>query len=205
MVATIVFVPGLRDESDAHWQSWLAARLPGSVSVPALGRDRLSAADRVDLLGGTLSRIDGPVVLVAHSGGCITVAQWALNATRPVARAFLATPADLERPLPAGYPSMPDLDANGWLPVPRRPLGFSCVVGISDDDPLGEPSRVRELAASWGAVCVNLGAVGHLNPAAGFGAWPQGETLLRRLVLEPTAARPTASRAAVAGSGTGVA
>lgn len=54
--------------------------------------------------------------------------------------ALLATPADLESPLPHGYPSIDALRENGWLPIPRDPLPF--------------PS---------------IGAVGHLNPGAGFG------------------------------------
>jgi uncharacterized protein len=29
---------------------------------------------------------------------------------------------------------------------------------------------------------VNVGAVGHLNPAAGFGEWPQAEALIRELL-----------------------
>jgi hypothetical protein len=39
------------------------------------------------------------------------------------------------------------------------------------------------MAQDWGSSFVDLGEVGHLNPAAGFGEWPMAETLIRRLVL----------------------
>ena len=35
--------------------------------------------------------------------------------------------------------------------------------------------RVAELARAWGGRLVDLGEVGHLNPASGFGDWPQAE------------------------------
>jgi hypothetical protein len=35
------------------------------------------------------------------------------------------------------------------------------------------------LAEAWGSRFVNLGNVGHLNPAAGYGRWPQAEQFIR--------------------------
>jgi predicted alpha/beta hydrolase family esterase len=37
------------------------------------------------------------------------------------------------------------------------------------------------MTAQWGSQLVNLGAVGHLNPAAGYGEWPQAEDFIRTL------------------------
>ena len=42
----------------------------------------------------------------------------------PIKGALLATPPDITRPLPAGYPTPDDLQAGGWLPVPRNRLPF---------------------------------------------------------------------------------
>ena len=42
-------------------------------------------------------------LLVAHSAGVMMVAHWAQSHDRPIRGALLATPADLEQPLPAGY------------------------------------------------------------------------------------------------------
>ena len=51
----------------------------------------------------------------------------------------------------------------------------------SRNDPLAQLHRVEELARDWGSDVVDLGAVGHLNPASGYGEWPQAETLIARL------------------------
>jgi predicted alpha/beta hydrolase family esterase len=111
------------------------------------------------------------------------VAHWALS-TAHAARikgALLATPPDFERPMPEGYPSIGDLEAGGWFPVPREPLPFPSLVATSQNDPLGELSRVIELADAWGSELVDLGRVGHLNPASGYGDWPMAERLIERL------------------------
>ena len=38
------------------------------------------------------------------------------------------------------------------------------------------------MAKDWGSRLVDLGEVGHLNSAAGFGEWPMAETLIHELV-----------------------
>ena len=52
-------------------------------------------------------------------------------ATTKAVTALLATPADIERPLPDGYPTLQSLDAHGWLPVPRSKLPFRSIVAAS--------------------------------------------------------------------------
>jgi predicted alpha/beta hydrolase family esterase len=75
--------------------------------------------------------------------------------------------------MPEGYPAMGALAAAGWLPVPRQPLPFPTIVAASRNDPLGRFERVEQLARDWRSRFVDLGEVGHLNPASGFGEWPQ--------------------------------
>ena len=43
------------------------------------------------------------------------------------------------------------------------------------------PERVVELARAWGSRVVDLGDVGHLNPASGYGPWLRGENLIHEL------------------------
>jgi uncharacterized protein len=102
MSATVLFVPGLRDHAEDHWQTHAARVFPGSVTVEPLTHERLSRAARVAALDAALQGIDGEVVLAAHSAGCLMVAHWALAPTRPIKAALLATPADVEHPLPPG-------------------------------------------------------------------------------------------------------
>lgn len=186
---TVVIVPGLRDHVALHWQTLLQAQLPRAVSVPPLTQHKLSRQARVDALQQVIEPIPGPVVLVAHSAGNAIVAHWARTQRRAIHAALLATPADLENPLPAGYPSLSEIESNGWLPLPRVRLPFLSWLGFSRNDPLGSPQRLQALAADWGSRAVDLGEVGHLNPAAGFGHWPQALPLLQQL-LEAVAAAP---------------
>ena len=178
---TILFVPGLRDHVEDHWQTHAARTIPGSVTVAQLSVDRLSREARVAALDEALNVIDGPVTIVAHSAGCLTTVHWALAPTRRVRAALLVTPADLENPLPAGYPQLDDLRAGGWLPIPRNELPFPALVVASRNDPLAGFDRTAGFAGDWGARLYNAGEVGHLNPAAGYGPWSKVEELLAEL------------------------
>lgn len=189
---TVLVVPGLREHVAEHWQTLLAFRLPSFGykvrTVPPMGRERLDCAARVAALEQELARIDGPVILVAHSGGVITVAHWALQQRRPIRGALLATPPDFERPMPVGYPTMDALRAAGWLPVPRELLPFPSVVAASRNDPLSKIERVEELARAWGSHFADIGEAGHLNPASGYGVWPRAQAFIRELSMLNAAA-----------------
>ena len=181
--ATVVFVPGLRDHVEDHWQTLLARRLPGSACVPRLGKVVLDLDRWVKALDDTLAAVNGPIYLAAHSAGAVIVAHWARRHARPIAGALLATPPDFAEELPLGYPRIASLAITGWLPLPRKPLPFPAIVAASTTDPLGRFDRVAELAASWDCELFNAGAVGHLNGASGFGEWPDAMKLLRSLGL----------------------
>jgi predicted alpha/beta hydrolase family esterase len=181
MRITTLIVPGLRDHVAQHWQTLLAAGDPALRSVPPMGREDIDCTQRVDAIERAACSIEGPMVIVAHSGGCIMVAHWAQQTRRPVHAALLATPPDFETPLPAGYPTLAQLDAAGWLPVPRTRLPFRSIVAASRNDPLGSFERVSALALDWGSEVVDLGEVGHLNPASGYGEWPQALDFIERL------------------------
>jgi predicted alpha/beta hydrolase family esterase len=178
---TILFVPGLRDHVEEHWQTHAARAIPGSATVAPLDADRLSRGARVAALDEALNAIDGPVTIVAHSAGCLTTAHWALAPTRRIRAALLVTPADLENPLPAGYPALDDLREGGWLPIPRKLLPFPALVVASRNDPLAGFDRTAEFAGAWGARLHDAGEVGHLNPASGYGPWRQMNELLAEL------------------------
>jgi len=180
--ATVVLVPGLRGHVEDHWQTRLAASLPGARTVRPLGRADAGLLSRVTLLDEVVQDVAGPVILVAHSAGVLVTVHWAAryNPTRVVG-ALLATPPVLAAELPPEYPSIEQLRAHGWLPIPRRPLPFPSIVAASSNDPLGNAVRLGSLAAAWGSQVHDLGAVGHLNPASGFGDWPEALQLVARL------------------------
>ncbi|MGW4532693.1 RBBP9/YdeN family alpha/beta hydrolase [Nocardia sp. NPDC004340] len=189
---TIVIVPGLRDHVPDHWQTRLAERLTRVRTVPPLEHDTLSRAARVAALDAVIAEIDGPVVLVAHSAGVMIAVHWTQQATRPVRGALLAAPPDFETPLPPGYPDTGELDAAGWNPIPWRRLPFPSTVAASTTDPLASFRRVAGMAEAWGSRLVDLGDVGHLNPASGYGYWPRAEELLRELIDATAVSTPGA-------------
>lgn len=184
---TFLIVPGLRDHVAEHWQTILAAELPKVCTVPPLEQDKLSCAARVQAIDRALSDIQGPVVIVAHSAGCMMVAHWAQRATRALQAALLVAPADLETAMPAGYPSTEVLQQHGWLPIPRQPLPFPSLLAASSNDPLATLARSRAFANDWGSRLVELGPVGHLNPASGYGRWPQAQDLIAQLLAMTSA------------------
>jgi predicted alpha/beta hydrolase family esterase len=178
---TVLIVPGLRDAMAQHWQTLLAARLPRVRSVAPMGREILDCAARVAAVEREAQAIEGPLVIVAHSAGCIIVAHWALQTKRAVQGALLATPPDFQSPIPQSYTTIKALGDAGWLPVPRSRLPFRSIVAASRNDPLGRFKRVAALAFDWGANLVDVGKVGHLNLASGYGNWPQAEDLIAQL------------------------
>lgn len=182
--ATILIVPGLRDHVEDHWQTHLERKLSAVrkvVSVPPLEADKLSRAARVAAIQRAVEAIEGPILAVAHSAGVIMLVHWAQEHARSIEAALLAAPPDFEAALPAGYPTLDALQANGWLPVPRHALPFRSIVAASTNDPLASFERVTQMAKDWGSELVNVGAAGHLNPASGFGEWPLAEQFIESL------------------------
>ena len=181
----ILIMPGLRDAVAQHWQSLLEARLRAAgravAVVHPMGREDLDCATRVAAIEREAQAVRGLLIVVAHSGGCIMLAHWARQTKRTVAGALLAAPPDFDTPMPEGYPTLDALQAGGWLPVPRKRLPFFSIVAASRNDPLCRFERAAELARAWGSRLDDLGHVGHLNPASGFGAWPQAEQYIGEL------------------------
>lgn len=65
------------------------------------------------------------------------------------------------------------------MPRERRP--FRSIVAASRNDPLARYQRAAGLAKDWGSSLVDLGEVGHLNPASGFGPWPRAHAFIETL------------------------
>ncbi len=178
---TLLIVPGLRDHVPQHWQTLLQAATPGARSVPPLTENGLSLAARVEAIDRALAAIAGPVILVAHSAGVLMAVHWAARHKRPILGALLVTPPDLEASWPANYPQPDTLREHGWSPLPRTRLPFPSIVAASSNDHLASLDAVHRMAADWGSQVVELGAVGHLNPAAGYGPWPRAEALIAQV------------------------
>lgn len=177
----VLIVPGLRDHVEDHWQTHLSKRLGNCRIVPPIGRDNIDLDARIAAIEAEATKFSEPFIVVAHSAGTIMTAHWALRTKRPASGALLAAPPDLEAPMPEGYPTIKALRQAGWLPTPRVPLPFPSIIAASRNDPLARYECVAELADAWGGRLVDLGNVGHLNPASGFGDWPVADILVQEL------------------------
>lgn len=174
----MIVVPGLGGSGRDHWQShWLRDR-PGALRVEHRDWDQPDRDEWVADLHGTVQRAAGPVVLVAHSLGCHTVAHWARRHDAWVRAALLVAPPDIDHSAARGAPIA------GFGPPPANPLPFPAVLAASTTDPWAALDSSRLLAERWGARFVDLGDVGHVNVDAGFGPWPLGEELLENLLAE---------------------
>ena len=169
---TVLLLPGWQNSGPGHWQTrWEA--LHGDRRVEQHDWMRPLRGDWSARLEEEVIAAPGPVLLAAHSLGCILAAAWAAHSrnTAKVLGALLVAPGDVERE---------DLRQQipGWAPIARRPLPFAAVLVGSTDDPYCSAGRARGLAADWSARFVDGGARGHLNAESGLGDWPEGRTLL---------------------------
>lgn len=177
-----LLLPGWQNSGPDHWQSrWEA--LHGYHRVEQHDWMRPLRGDWSARLEETVADADGPVLLVAHSLGCILTAWWAAHSrhTQRVAGALLVAPPDIERD--DNRQQIP-----GWAPVARQRLPFRSILVASSDDPFGSLDCASRLAADWGADFVSLGPKGHINADSGLGDWEEGYVLLLSLVPAEDAA-----------------
>jgi predicted alpha/beta hydrolase family esterase len=157
-----------------------AARLPGCLRVVQHDWDHPDRELWLQSLRATIEAASGPVVLAAHSLGCVLVAhaaaRWPALIGRAVRGALLVAPADVDSP--AHTPP----ETRGFAPMPRARLPFPATVIASADDPYMMLARARAFAAAWGAAFVDAGCIGHINAASCLGDWPAGRRELAWLV-----------------------
>jgi predicted alpha/beta hydrolase family esterase len=172
--APVLIVPGWGDSGPDHWQSLWQQAHPEFGRVVQRDWHYAICADWVETLARAIRAIGSPVVVAAHSLGCIAVAHCARDVLDSLRGALLVAPPDVE------HPDFPPV-LEGFAPVPRQRLPFRSVVVASRNDPFSDFERARALAQAWGSRLVDAGLQGHLNAEAGLGPWPLGERLLDEL------------------------
>ena len=174
----ILTLPGWQGSGPQHWQSrWEA--LHGYQRVEQHNWCQPLRGDWTARLQEVVLDSPAPVVLVAHSLGCILAAWWAAHSPHAyrVRAALLVAPGDVERE---------DAHAplRSWAPIARQPLPFAALVVASSNDPFCSLERAQQMATDWGARCVDAGNGGHLNADSGLGDWPQGQAWLHSLLAD---------------------
>lgn len=171
---TVVIVPGWKGSGVGHWQSLWAEQLEGAVRVE---QDDWNAPNKqawVQRLADTILAQPGPVVIAAHSLGCITTVHLPPTATDRIVGALLVAPADPER---RGVLA-------SFAPVPYQPLPYRSILVASVNDPYCPVRLAGAYARAWRSDFVRLPDAGHINVDSGHGKWPLGSSLLQSLVFD---------------------
>jgi predicted alpha/beta hydrolase family esterase len=172
MKCDILILAGLWNSGPQHWQTYWEAKYSKWERVAHRDWHAPDRDEWVAELDAAIAACEGRPILVAHSLGCMLVAQWAQAGSHlNVAGAFLVAPSDVDAP---SYP----IDAGGFTPVPMAKLPFPSVVVASTDDPYAEIGRSRAFAQAWGSKLIEIGDAGHINADTGYGPWPEGERML---------------------------
>ena len=175
--ATIVIVPGWRDSGPGHWQSLWAERMQGAVRVVQDDWITPKREAWVAALETLVLQSPGPVVIVAHSLGCIATAHLSEAAAARIRGALLVAPADPER-----RAALAD-----FAPVPHARLPYRSILVASSNDPYCPVRLAGAYARAWGSEFVRMQNAGHINLESGHGDWPLGLALLRSLTDDPDA------------------
>lgn len=175
MEPTVVFVPGIGNSEPEHWQSLWAASLPGSIWVEQRDWEHPVRDEWVAALARDLRRVAGQKVIVAHSLGCLVVAEAAeVLPAAEVTGALLVAVPDVHGP---SFPR----SALGFRPALSVGMPVPSVLVASTNDPYGSHAHAEAVARRWGSELASVGAKGHVNVRSNLGEWAEGRTLLERL------------------------
>lgn len=169
----ILTVPGVGGSESAHWQSWLERQLSNSIRVEQDHWNQPVLDVWVKRFHEVLSNQPEPVVIVAHSFGCLTSV--AALAQHPELRAqvrglLLVAPANPERFSHSGLRQANQASiADQFLQTIQVPTRLIA----SQTDPWLGFEDAKKLAQQWHASLHDLGEAGHINVASGYGAWPE--------------------------------
>ena len=167
----IIIVPGWRDSGPGHWQTLWADRLPQASRVVQDDWITPTRAAWVAQLEKTVLEQPQPVVIVAHSLGCIATTHMGPEAAAHVRGALLVAPADPER----------RAILSDFAPVPYAALPYRSILVASSNDPYCPIRLAGAYARAWGSEFVRMQNAGHINVESGHGEWPLGRALLQSL------------------------
>lgn len=173
MIHTVI-VPGVGGSEHDHWQSWLQRQLKSCSRVQQQDWNKPVLHTWVEQFVKTVQAIQEPIQIVAHSFGCLTTV--AALAQHPelnqnIKNLVLVAPANPARFGDAGFARESQNDYQQYfhqlkLQVPTQMI-------ISENDPWLNFQDALQLAKTWKIRPKNLGQVGHINVASGFGPFPE--------------------------------
>lgn len=173
MIHTVI-VPGVGGSEAQHWQSWLQQQLVSSSRVQQKYWDRPVLSEWVSQFVKTVAEIKAPIQIVAHSFGCLTSV--AALAEHPELKAkvknlVLVAPANPARFGESGFARHSLTDYKQYFY--QLNIDVAATLLISENDPWLNYVDALQLAQAWQLTPINLGPVGHVNVASGYGPFPE--------------------------------
>jgi len=173
----VLIIPGIDGSGPEHWQSRWESERNDCHRVEQRDWHDPDPDEWTGNLYRAVRGTDRPVILAAHSLGCLLVDYATAhfgNRQGRIAGALLVAPCD-----PEGLAAR---NAFTRFPPARTRLPLESIVVASRNDPVATMRRARSFARQWGAEFVDAGRVGHINAQSGLEAWPDGQRILDRLI-----------------------
>jgi uncharacterized protein len=173
MIHTVI-VPGVGGSEHAHWQSWLQRQLMSCSRVEQQDWNLPILEQWVEKFVQHVTAFDQPLQIIAHSFGCLTTL--AALAQHPelnkkIQNLVLVAPANPIRFGEAGFSRNSTQDY--WQYFKDLSIAVPTTLLISENDPWLKYEDALTLAKCWRLKPINLGRVGHINVASGFGPFPE--------------------------------
>lgn len=168
-----LIVPGVSGSDEQHWQSKLeekithVSRVKQEWNLPIL-------QSWIQNFVNSIEAIDIPIQIVAHSFGCLTTI--AALSEYPhlhskIKKMILVAPANPARFSKFGFSHGQHDNYSTYFKNIK--LKIAGIMLISENDPWLNQADAEKLAQDWHLPTQNLGQVGHINVASGFGHFPQ--------------------------------
>ncbi len=170
----ILILLGYGNSDTKHWQSLWEASNPNFKRVNQTNWEQPVCDDWVATLEEHVKQSGSEVKIVAHSLGCLLLAQWAVQTNLEIAGALLVA---VPNPDGKNFPSQ----ASGFSPAADTKFDFPSILVASSNDPYSEMEFSKSCAESWGSTLLELGEFGHINSNSGLGDWQAGLHLISRL------------------------
>ncbi|WP_432220998.1 RBBP9/YdeN family alpha/beta hydrolase [Flavobacterium sp. TMP13] len=175
----LLVLSGLGNSGEQHWQTYWQKLYANSSKVQQQNWDEPQLKDWLYALDESITKLDQPTVLVAHSLAVSLVLHWSKsNANSHIVGALLVAPADVDSPQ-----HTPDCIRN-FAPIPMHQLPFPSIVVASENDPYASIARKKEFAEHWGSDFVNVGCKGHINSESNLHFWEEGQEILQQLITK---------------------
>ena len=170
----VLILPGYGNSDKKHWQSLWEASNPSFKRVNQTSWEQPICSDWVANLEEHVEQTSSEVKIVAHSLGCLLLAQWAAQTDLKIAGALLVAVPD---PDGKNFPSQ----ASGFSPIADTKFDFPSIVVASSNDPYSDLEFSKSCAKNWGSTFIELGNLGHINSSSHLGNWQAGLELITNL------------------------